>query len=100
MRIHEFASNSADLPGQIASVLTIGLAAAVIIASVIRVVFAMIRRRPNDIKEGVLKPLMKSGSVQSEAFGWKPAAEEMLATGDRIPPREWPEPLTESKEEE
>lgn len=53
---------------------------------VIRIIFYLIRRKPEKIKRNVLKPIFKAMSVQSEFYGYKPSdSDNLLETNNTAP---------------
>lgn len=47
---------------------------------VTRIVIAIVRRRPRDIKRTVLDPIARSGAAQSRAYGWHPQEPDSTET--------------------
>ncbi|MBC7724232.1 MAG: hypothetical protein H7146_05720 [Burkholderiaceae bacterium] len=62
-----------EFPAEVAGWIGIAFWLVLGTAIVVRVVRAVVQRRRGDIARGVLEPIIRSGAVQSEAFGWPPA---------------------------
>lgn len=59
----------------------------VLVALVVRVVIAIIRRKPRGIKDA-FEPIVRSGRIQSELYGVKTFDTDDLAPKSECPPRD------------
>lgn len=66
------------LPDEIVVILSIAFWSAIAIGVAVRVIVALVRRRPRQIAETVLRPMTDSAAAQSAALGWPPAAADSV----------------------
>ena len=72
------------IPGLLAATFACALGVAV----VVRIVLALVRRRPGSIRRDVLQPFAGSAAVLSKAYGWQPVEPPDLTVDERSAPDE------------
>lgn len=59
----------------VGGLLVFAFGAALMVAVIVRVGAAIVRKKPRAVRDGVFRPILGAGAAQSEAYGWKPAAD-------------------------